>query len=68
MNRNNDKCITPICFGYEIWQIGDKFEVLNGEGDTVYTADNTFDAKKWCKDHKTSTKWKADGKWDKNRE
>lgn len=68
LNEGKDECVVPICFGYEIWKIGNKFEVLNGEGDTVYTADSTFDAKKWCKDHKTSTKWGADSKWDWNRE
>ena len=50
-------------FGYTIYKEGSKFLVTDGEGDTVYTAKSSLEAKKWAKDHKTSTKWKADGKW-----
>lgn len=55
-------------FGYSIYQKDGKYEVVAGEGDVVYTADTTFEAKKWCKEHKTSSKWAADGKWDWTRE
>jgi len=55
-------------FGYSVYQKDGKYEVVAGEGDVVYTADTTFDAKKWCKEHKTSSKWAADGKWDWTRE
>ena len=55
-------------FGYSVYQRDGKYEVVAGEGDVVYTADTTFDAKKWCKEHKTSSKWAADGKWDWTRE
>ena len=64
VDNNSMECVIPVCFGYEVWQQGDKYFVLNGEGDTVYTTNSTFNAKKWCKEHKTSNKWRADSKWD----
>lgn len=52
-------------FGYQIIeQSPSKYEVLNGEGDVVFTAKTSFEAKKWAKEHKTSNKWNASGKWD----
>ena len=64
VDNNSMECVIPVCFGYEVWQQGDKYFILNGEGDTVYTTNSTFNAKKWCKEHKTSNKWRADSKWD----
>ena len=67
-------------FGYELWQDemlekngDDSYVVLEGDGEQVGPVDgegivsnfnNTFEAKKWMKEHKTSICWRADGKWD----
>ncbi len=51
-------------FGWQLWQKEDgTYTILNGEGDEVYTAKTTFEAKKWMKEHKTSEAWDATGKW-----
>lgn len=60
-------------FGYELWQDKDLpfggFLILQGDGELAVEAgfNNTFEAKKWMKDHKTSVCWRADGKWNWNR-
>lgn len=65
---DESEVISPM-FGYEIYpQENGEYHVLNGEGDTVYVASSTMDAKKWCKSHKTSNKWNAMSKWDWTRE
>ena len=65
--ENRENMMIANIFGYEIHESNGTFNVLNGEGDIVQTANSSFEAKKWCKSNKTSDKWRADGKWDWNR-
>lgn len=36
-------------FAFDIYKDGDKYIVINGDGDTVYESDNTLDCLKWAK-------------------
>lgn len=36
-------------FAFDIYKDGDKYAVVNGDGDTVYESDNTLDCLKWAK-------------------
>ena len=55
-------------FGYDVVKASNgKFKVLNGEGDVVHIANSSLEAKKWCKEHKTSSHWDAQSKWDWNK-
>lgn len=55
-------------FGYDIYKDEDvpwlQYIVVDGEGEFMASFNNTFEAKKWMKEHKGSECWRADGKWD----
>jgi hypothetical protein len=58
-------------FGYELWKddaLAIPWVVLNGEGEIIANFNNTFEAKKWMKEHRTSNHWMADGTWDWSKE
>lgn len=55
-------------FGYDIYKDDSvpfyKYIVIDGEGEIMGRFLNTFEAKLWMKENKTSECWRADGKWD----
>lgn len=61
--ENSDLHFVKRAFSYDIYKDGNSYVLLDGEGDIVYTSDNTIDCLKWAKKN-SSKAWNFNNVWD----
>lgn len=61
--ENSDLHFVKRAFSYDIYKDGNSYVLLDGEGDVVYTSDNTLDCLKWAKKN-SSKAWNFNNVWD----